>query len=65
MTSPKVRGGRLAKTATVLMLVLGAFTLLVNVTIAVIIIALGIAMYLFERYMVRRVGRTASATSDP
>jgi hypothetical protein len=61
MSRTRVRSGRLTKIATLLMIALGAFSLLVNVTIAAIIIALGVAMYLFEWWMVRRFGR---ATSD-
>ena len=44
------------------MIALGVFSLLVSVTIAVIIIALGVAMYLFEWWLVRKFGR---AKADP
>ena len=51
--------------ATVLMIVLGAFALLVNVTIAAILIALGVAMYLFEWWLKRRFsGSATTADSD-
>lgn len=52
-----MRGGRLTRTATILMIALGLFTLLVNTTLAVVIIALGVAMFLFEWWMVRRSQR--------
>ncbi len=46
-----------------LMIALGAFTILVNLTIAVTIIALGVAMYLFEWWLTRKVGRAATSGS--
>jgi hypothetical protein len=63
MSAPRVRSGRLAKVAIALMIALGVFSLLVDVTVAVIIIALGVAMYVFEWWLVRRV-RRAAPTSD-
>lgn len=63
MSAPRVRSSRLTKVATILMIVLGLFTVLVNLTVAVIIIALGVAMFLFEWWMVRRF-RGATAASD-
>lgn len=62
MSRTRVRTGRLAKVATALMIALGVFTLLVSVTIAAIIIALGVAMYLFEWLMVRKFGRAKAAS---
>jgi orotate phosphoribosyltransferase len=62
VSRPRVRSGRLAKTAIALMIALGVFSLLVSVTIAAIIIALGVAMYLFEWWLVRKFGR---AKADP
>lgn len=60
MSAPKVRSGRLARGAILLMIALGVFTILVNVPIAIILIALGVAMYLFERWLVRRVQKIGS-----
>lgn len=60
MSRTRVRSGRLTRTATLLMIALGVFSLLVSVTIAAIIIALGIAMYLFEWWMVRKFGRATA-----
>jgi hypothetical protein len=62
MSAPKVKSGRLARTAILLMLVLGAFSLLVNVVVAVILIGLGVAMYLFEWWLVRKVERASDPT---
>ncbi len=62
MSAPRVRSSRLTKVAIALMIALGVFTLLVDVPIAVVIIALGVAMYLFEWWLVRRA--RASSTSD-
>jgi hypothetical protein len=59
MSAPRVRSGRLAKVAIALMIALGVFSLLVDVTVAVIIIVLGVAMYVFEWWLVRRVRRAA------
>lgn len=61
-TGPRVRSNRLARVATVLMIILGVFSILVSVTIAAIIIALGIAMYMLEWWLVRKFSR--AATSD-
>ncbi len=63
MSTPRVRSSRLTKVAIALMIALGVFTLLVDAVIAVVIIALGVAMYLFEWWLVRRA-RAASSTSD-
>ncbi len=57
-----MKSSRLARVATLLMIALGIFTVLVSVTIAAIIIALGVAMLLFEWWMVRKFRRIA--TSD-
>jgi hypothetical protein len=46
------------------MIALGVFALLVSVVIAVIIIALGVAMYLFEWWLVRKAGSAAATTSS-
>lgn len=58
MSAPKVKSGRLAHAATILMIALGVFSLLVNVSVAVILIVLGVAMFLFERRLVRGVRRS-------
>jgi hypothetical protein len=52
MSQPRVRSSRFARYAILLMIVLGLLTILVNTTIAVVIIALGVGMYLFERLLV-------------
>ena len=62
MSAPKVKSGRLARTAIVLMVALGVFTLLVSVTLAIILISLGVAMYLFEWWLVRKVERASRTT---
>ena len=58
MSAPRVRSGRITRIATVLMIVLGVLTIFVNDVVAAIIIALGVAMYLFEWWLVRKVART-------
>ena len=55
MSKPRVRSSRLTRSATVLMVVLGLLTIFVNTTLAAVIIALGVAMYLFERHLVAKV----------
>jgi hypothetical protein len=62
MSAPKVKSGRLARTAILLMIALGAFSLLVNVAVAAILIALGVAMFLFELWLVRKVERASDPT---
>ena len=58
MSGARVRGGRMSRYATMLMLALGVFAILVNTYLAAVIIALGVAMYLFERVLVGRVQRS-------
>jgi len=48
----------MSRYATMLMLALGVFAILVNTYLAAVIIALGVAMYLFERVLVGRVQRS-------
>lgn len=62
MSKPRVRGGRLTRLATGLMFVLGLFSILVNTTLAAVIIALAVAMFLFERALVGRARRSAGDT---
>ncbi|MDA4131633.1 MAG: hypothetical protein OK454_00710 [Thaumarchaeota archaeon] len=62
MSAPKVRSGRLARAAMLLMIVLGVFSILVSVAVAAILIVLGAAMYLFEWWLVRKVRRSSAAT---
>ena len=62
MSKPKVRGSRLTRYATVMMIALGVLSILVNTTVAAIIIILGIAMYLFERRLVGSVQRSVDQT---
>jgi hypothetical protein len=57
MSGPRLRSGRLARIAIGLMIVLGVFTIIVSVPIAIILIALGVAMYLFEWWLVRGASR--------
>jgi len=52
MSKPRVRSSRFARYASLLMVVLGLFAILVNTILAVVIIALGVAMILFERRLV-------------
>jgi hypothetical protein len=40
------------------MVVLGLLTIFVSTTLAVVIVALGVAMYLFERLLVARVQKS-------
>jgi hypothetical protein len=58
MSQPRVRSSGFARYAIVLMIVLGLVTILVNTTIAVVIIVLGVAMYLFERMLVGKAQRS-------
>jgi hypothetical protein len=44
------------------MIALGVFSFLVNEAVAAILIALGVAMYLFEWWLVRKVERASAAT---
>jgi hypothetical protein len=60
VSGPRVRSSRLARVATVLMIVLGLLSILVSVTIAAILIALGIAMLLFEWWLKRKFSRVPS-----
>jgi uncharacterized membrane protein YgcG len=62
MSAPKVKSGRLARAAILLMIALGVFSFLVNEAVAAILIALGVAMYLFEWWLVRKVGRASATT---
>jgi len=57
MSKPRVRSSRFARYATLLMIVLGVLTILVSTILAVVIIALGVAMFLFERRLVGREDR--------
>jgi len=52
LSKPRVRSGRFTLYATLLMIALGLLTILVNTTVAAVIIALGVAMFLFERLFV-------------
>lgn len=58
MSKPRVRGSRLTRFATVMMLVLGFVSILVNTTLAAIIIALAVAMFLFEWLLVGRARKS-------
>ena len=58
MSQPRVKSSGFARYTIVLMIVLGLLTILVNTTIAVVIIALGVAMYLFERMLVGKAQRS-------
>jgi len=58
MSKPRVRSSRLTRYATLLMVVLGLLTIFVSTTLAVVIVALGVAMYLFERLLVARVQKS-------
>lgn len=60
MSAPRVRSGRLTRIATALMIALGVVTIFINEVVAAIIIALGVAMYLFEWWLVRKVARAAA-----
>jgi hypothetical protein len=62
MSAPKVKSGRLARASILLMIALGVFSFLVNEAVAAILIALGVAMYLFEWWLVRKVERASAAT---
>jgi uncharacterized membrane protein len=57
MSEPRVKSGRLARVAIGLMIVLGLFSIVVSVPIAIILIALGVTMYLFEWWLVRKANR--------
>jgi hypothetical protein len=48
----------MSRYAALLMIVLGLFAILVNTTVAAVIVVLGVAMYLFER-------RLATTASEP
>ncbi|MDA4134640.1 MAG: hypothetical protein OK441_03620 [Thaumarchaeota archaeon] len=52
MSKTRVRSGRFTRYATLLMIALGVASILVNTTLAAVIIALGVAMFLFERLFV-------------
>ena len=59
MARARVKSSRLSSTATILMLVLGVFTLLeVNLTVGVALILVGAAMYLFNWWMRGRFSRS-------
>jgi hypothetical protein len=58
MSQPRVRSSGFARYAIVLMIVLGLVTILVNTTIAVVIVVLGVGMYLFERMLVGKAQRS-------
>ena len=59
MSKPRVRSGRFTRYATLMMIALGVLTILVNTTLAAVIIALGVEMFLFERLLVGGGGRAA------
>jgi uncharacterized membrane protein YfbV (UPF0208 family) len=59
MNKPRVRSGRFTRYATLMMIALGVVTILVNTTLAAVIIALGVAMFLFERALVGAGDRAA------
>ena len=52
----------MSRYATILMIVLGLATILVNVAVAAVLIALGLAMYLFERRLQGRVERSLGSS---
>jgi Flp pilus assembly protein TadB len=58
---PRLRSSRLAFSATLLMIVLGVLCILVNTTLAVVLIALGLIMFVFERSLSRRVSSAEGA----
>jgi len=49
--------------SSLLMIALGVFAILVNTTVAVVIIALGVAMFFFERILVRKAQQPGDVTS--
>ncbi|MGD0636620.1 MAG: hypothetical protein ABSA72_01090 [Nitrososphaerales archaeon] len=59
MSKPRVRSGRFTRYATLMMIALGVLSILVNTTLAAVIIALGVAMFLFERLFVGTGGQAA------
>jgi Flp pilus assembly protein TadB len=61
MSGPRVKSSRLTRYATLMMIALGVLTILVNTTVAVVLIALGVAMYLFELRLVRGVQRSVDS----
>lgn len=58
MSKPRLKSSRLARSATLLMILLGIFSILVNTTLAVVLIVLGVVMYLFERGVTRRIQKS-------
>ena len=57
MSKPRLKSSRLALTATLLMILLGVLSILINTTLAAVLIVLGLVMLLFERGLSRRVER--------
>jgi Flp pilus assembly protein TadB len=57
LSKPRLKSSRLALTATLLMILLGVLSILINTTLAAVLIVLGLVMLLFERGLSRRVER--------
>jgi hypothetical protein len=57
MSAPRMKSGRMARAAILLMIGLGVFSILVSVALAIILICLGVAMFLLEVWLVRKVAR--------
>lgn len=55
MSKPRLKSSRLALSAAVLMILLGLFSILVNTTLAAVLVVLGVVMLLFERGLSRRI----------
>jgi hypothetical protein len=62
MSKPRVRSSRFARYASLMMVVLGVLSILVNTTVAAVIIVLGLAMYLSERLIEGKVQHSLEQT---
>jgi len=62
LSKPRLKSSRLALSATLLMILLGVLAILVNTSLAAVLIALGVVMLLFERSLSRRVEGAATAS---
>jgi hypothetical protein len=62
MSKPRVRSSRFARYASLTMVVLGVLSILVNTTVAAVIIVLGLAMYLSERLIEGKVQHSLEQT---
>ncbi|MGA2198912.1 MAG: hypothetical protein ABSG45_03140 [Nitrososphaerales archaeon] len=62
MSKPRVRSSRFARYASLMMVALGVLSIVVNTTVAAVIIALGLAMYLSERLIEGKVQRSLEQT---